>query len=134
MPLSILTLFEVFLVRIGVARLRLEVFDANYAITVHFVRKSKQLATDYDAPRKSDDEESLEAIKEGAPAKAVDISDEGDHSEAYVMPEVSFEEDDVVVVPIQAEEFTCMECFIVKHNSLIAKKSKIGNICTECAS
>jgi hypothetical protein len=92
------------------------------------------LATDYDAPRKSDDEESLEAIKEGAPAKPVDISDEGDHSEAFVMPEVSVEEEDVVVMPIQPEEFTCMECFIVKHNSLIAKKTKIGNICIECAS
>ena len=93
------------------------------------------MATDYDAPRKSDDEESLEAIKEGAPAKPVDISDEGDHSEAFVMPDVNEElEDHVVVIPIQPEEFTCMECFIVKHNSLIAKKTKIGNICTECAS
>ena len=92
------------------------------------------MATDYDAPRKSDDEESLEAIKEGAPAKAVDISDEGDHSEAFVMPEVSVEEDDVVLIPIQPEEFTCMECFIVKHNTLIAKKTKNGNICIECAS
>ena len=63
------------------------------------------MATDYDAPRKSDDEESLEAIKEGAPAKAVDISDEGDHSEAFVMPEVSVEEDDVVLIPIQPEMF-----------------------------
>ena len=63
-----------------------------------------------------------------------DISDEGDHSEAFVMPEVSVEEDDVVLIPIQPEEFTCMECFIVKHNTLIAKKTKIGSICIECAS
>ena len=89
------------------------------------------MATDYDAPRKSDDEESLEAIKEGAPAKPVDISDEGDHSEAFVMPEVSVEEDDVVLIPIQPEEFTCMECFIVKHHSQLASGKK--SICMECA-
>lgn len=94
------------------------------------------MATDYDAPRKNDDEnESIEAIKERIPDKltgSVDI-DESDSGEGFSIPEVIAEDLDVVVLPPQEDEFTCTECFIVKHHSLLsAKKGKYGKVCLEC--
>lgn len=94
------------------------------------------MATDYDAPRKNDDDtESIEAIKERVPdqsANAVD-SDESDASEAFTIPDVVAEDLDVVVLPPQDDEFTCTECFIVKHHSLLSEtKGKYGKVCIEC--
>jgi hypothetical protein len=94
------------------------------------------MATDYDAPRKNDDDaESLDAIKERIPAKTggtVDV-DEADHGD-FTLPDVVSEDLDVVVVPPQTDEFTCSECFIVKHRSMLApKKGKFGEVCVECA-
>ena len=40
---------------------------------------------------------------------------------------------DVVVLPAQEDEFTCMSCFLVKHRSQIAEESGPGFICLECA-
>ena len=95
------------------------------------------MATDYDAPRKNDDEnESIEAVKERIPDKltgSVDI-DESDSAEGFSIPEVIAEDLDVVVLPPQEDEFTCSECFIVKHHSLLSsKKGKYGKVCLECA-
>lgn len=95
------------------------------------------MATDYDAPRKNDDEnESIEAIKERIPDKltgSVDI-DESDSGEGFSIPEVIAEDLDVVVLPPQEDEFTCTECFIVKHHSLLSTtKGKYGKVCLECA-
>jgi len=95
------------------------------------------MATDYDAPRKNDDEnESIEAIKERIPDKltgSVDI-DESETGEGFSIPEVIAEDLDVVVLPPQEDEFTCTECFIVKHHSLLSsKKGKYGKVCLECA-
>jgi hypothetical protein len=41
---------------------------------------------------------------------------------------------DVVVLPPQADEFTCVSCFLVKHRSQIDHQEKLGPICIECAS
>lgn len=94
------------------------------------------MATDYDAPRKNDDEaESLDALKERIPAKTAGTvdTDESDHGD-FDHPEVIAEEIDVVVVPPQTDEFTCSECFIVKHRSMLSKKKgEFGPICLECA-
>jgi hypothetical protein len=94
------------------------------------------MATDYDAPRKNDDDtESIEAIKERVPdqlSSAVDV-DESDASEAFTIPDVVAEDLDVVVLPPQDDEFTCTECFIVKHHSLLSEtKGKYGKVCVEC--
>ena len=94
------------------------------------------MATDYDAPRKNDDDtESIEAIKERIPDKlsgVVDVDEE--HGEGFALPDVISEDHDVVVVPAQDDEFTCSECFIVKHKSMLAKKKgKYGDVCIECA-
>ena len=72
------------------------------------------MATDYDAPRKSDDDnESIEVLKERVPDKlgsSVDV-DEVDAVDAFaVIPDV-VEDLDVVILPPQDDEFTCSECF-----------------------
>jgi hypothetical protein len=93
------------------------------------------MATDYDAPRKADDDtESLEAIKERGPAKTASDTEDIDAGDSYSIPDVVSEDLDVVVLPPQDDEFTCSNCFIVKHRSLVARKTKNGPICSECDS
>jgi hypothetical protein len=93
------------------------------------------MATDYDAPRKSDDDaESLEAIKERIPEKIAaspDI-DDSEHGEGILGHEVISEDLEVVVLPPQDDEFTCSECFIVKHRSQLGLKRTGKNVCQEC--
>ena len=95
------------------------------------------MATDYDAPRKNDDDtESIEVLKERAPeaASASSDLDVEDHGDSFIIPEVTSEDTEVIVVPKQEDEFTCSECFIVKHHSQKAKKDgKYGPVCVDCA-
>ncbi|MBJ7280841.1 MAG: DUF4193 domain-containing protein [Rhodoluna sp.] len=95
------------------------------------------MATDYDAPRKNDDDtESLEAIKDRIPEGTTASSDvdDADHSDSFAIPEVANEEHDVVVVPKQDDEFTCSECFIVKHHSQKTRKDgQYGPVCVDCS-
>ena len=95
------------------------------------------MATDYDAPRKNDDDtESIEVLKERAPeaASASSDLDVEDHGDSFAIPEVTHEDTEVIVVPKQEDEFTCSECFIVKHHSQKAKKDgKYGPVCVDCA-
>jgi hypothetical protein len=96
------------------------------------------MATDYDAPRKTDDDnESIEALKERVPDKlsgSVDV-DDADNPGSFELEggDLSDLDLDVVVLPPQADEFTCVECFLVKHRSQIDHQSKLGAICLECA-
>ena len=96
------------------------------------------MATDYDAPRKNDDEsESIEALKERVPdAAAASIdADDADNPGSFELAgaDLSDLELDVVVLPPQADEFTCVSCFLVKHRSQIRHEEKLGAICRECA-
>ncbi|ALJ20438.1 DUF4193 domain-containing protein [Microbacterium sp. No. 7] len=96
------------------------------------------MATDYDAPRKTeDDSESIEALKERVPDKlsgSVDVED-ADNPSGFELPgaDLSDLELDVVVLPPQEDEFTCIECFLVKHRTQIDHETANGAICTECA-
>ena len=97
------------------------------------------MATDYDAPRKTDDDsESIEALKERVPDKAsasID-ADDADNPGSFELAggDLSDLDDlDVVVLPPQADEFTCVSCFLVKHRSQIDHDTKLGPICLECA-
>jgi hypothetical protein len=96
------------------------------------------MATDYDAQRKGDDDtESLEAIKDRIPTRPTSGGDDDlDQADSFTMaPDVINEELEVVILPLQDNEFTCMSCFLVKPQSQRAKKSgKGGPICDECAS
>ena len=97
------------------------------------------MATDYDAPRKNDtdDAESIEALKERVPDKLSGVvdGDDADNLGGFELggADLSDLELDVVVLPPQADEFTCVECFIVKHRSLLEKDTKLGPVCKECA-
>lgn len=98
------------------------------------------MATDYDAPRKNDDdvsEDSLEELKgrrNDAGSNAVD-EDENEAAEDYELPgaDLSNEELTVRVVPKQNDEFTCSECFLVHHRSQMAYEADGLPVCTECA-
>ena len=98
------------------------------------------MATDYDAPRKTEEdvsEDSLEELKARRSDKsssAVD-EDEIEAAEGFELPgaDLSGEELSVRVVPKQADEFTCSSCFLVHHRSQLAYEKDGQLICTECA-
>ncbi|WP_295701514.1 DUF4193 domain-containing protein [Lapillicoccus sp.] len=98
------------------------------------------MATDYDAPRKTDDDLSEDSIEE-LKARRVDKSsssvdvDETDQAEGFELPgaDLSGEELSVRVLPRQADEFTCDQCFLVHHRSQLAKEVKGQMVCRDCA-
>ena len=93
------------------------------------------MATDYDAQRKTDDDtESIEAIKERIPSKASLSDDDADNADSFTIPDVVNEELEVVVLPQQENEFTCINCFLVKPRAQLGKKSRLGPVCIECNS
>ena len=97
------------------------------------------MATDYDAPRKTDDdlsEDSIEELKARRVDKtsaSVDV-DEAEQVEGFELPgaDLSGEELSVRVLPRQADEFTCSRCFLVHHRSQVAKESNGQAICRDC--
>jgi hypothetical protein len=96
------------------------------------------MATDYDAPRKTDeDTESIQALQERVPDKmsgVVDVEDADNPGSFELSGQDLADVDlDVVVLPAQADEFTCVECFLVKHRSQIDHETKLGAVCRECA-
>ncbi|MGH3321690.1 MAG: DUF4193 domain-containing protein [Streptosporangiaceae bacterium] len=98
------------------------------------------MATDYDTPRKTDEELSEDSLQElqsrrvKNPSATVDV-DENEQAETFELPgaDLSHEELSVRVLPRQADEFTCSRCFLVHHRSQLAKEKKGQLICRECA-
>lgn len=98
------------------------------------------MATDYDAPRKTDDdlsEDSIEELKSRRVDKrssSVDV-DETEQAEGFELPgaDLSGEELAVRVLPRQADEFTCSRCFLVHHRSQLASEKAGVLVCRECA-
>jgi hypothetical protein len=99
------------------------------------------MATDYDAPRRTESDEvsedSLEELKarrNEAQSAVVDI-DETDTAESFELPgaDLSGEELSVRVVPKQADEFTCSCCFLVHHRSRLASDANGQLVCMDCA-
>lgn len=96
------------------------------------------MATDYDAPRKSEDDnnESIEALKaaRNSPQPGNAESEDADNPGFELGgADLSNVELDVVVLPAQEDEFTCMNCFLVKHRSQLAGTDANGPYCTDCA-
>ncbi len=87
------------------------------------------MATDYDTPRKTDDDvdsdslEELKARRNDKSTSAVDV-DEFEAAEGLELPgaDLSNEELAVRVLPKQQDEFTCMSCFLVHHRSQLARE------------
>ncbi|MGA4668305.1 DUF4193 domain-containing protein [Propionibacteriaceae bacterium Y1923] len=97
------------------------------------------MATDYDAPRKTDDESQEDSIEElknrRNDAKSGDVDqDEVEAAESFELPgaDLSHEELTVRVLPRQADEFTCASCFLVKHKSQIAEVKGDKIYCVDC--
>ena len=97
------------------------------------------MATDYDAPRKTDEElneDSIEELKTRRNDKnsgKVD-EDEAEAAEAFELPgaDLSHEELTVRVLPRQSDEFTCAGCFLVRHRSQIAELRDGGATAARC--
>ena len=97
------------------------------------------MATDYDTPRKTDEElheESLEELKArraDAQSGQVDI-DEAEAAENLELPgaDLSGEELAVKVVPKQEDEFTCSRCFLVKHTGQLSRGEGPKAVCRDC--
>ena len=99
------------------------------------------MATDYDAPRKNDEDlgqDSLEELKARRAEKSAAVvdEDEADIADGFELPgaDLSNEELLVRVLPKQADEFMCSACFLVHHISQLASSGPDGAlICVECA-
>ena len=97
-----------------------------------------RMATDYDAPRKNEEDQSEESIEE-LKARRHDKNsgkvdeDEAEAAESFELPgaDLSHEELAVEVMPRQEDEFTCMSCFLVHHRSQLADADNM--ICRDCA-
>ncbi|MER6008844.1 DUF4193 domain-containing protein [Nonomuraea angiospora] len=98
------------------------------------------MATDYDSPRKTDDDAGEESLQEfqarraDASSDSIDV-DETELAELVELPgaDLSDEELSVRVIPPQADEFTCSRCFLVHHHSQRACERDDQPICLECA-
>ncbi|SDH31845.1 protein of unknown function [Sinosporangium album] len=98
------------------------------------------MATDYDSPRKTDDDmaedslQELQARRTDKSSGSIDI-DETDLAESLELPgaDLSNEELSLRVIPRQADEFTCSRCFLVHHRSQLASDKNGQQICRECA-
>ena len=99
------------------------------------------MATDYDAPRRTEEselgEDSLEELKARraeAQSGSVDV-DEADLAESLELPgaDLSGEELTVRVLPMQDDEFRCSSCFLVHHRSQLAETRDGQAICRDCA-
>ena len=98
------------------------------------------MATDYDSPRKTDDDlsedslQELQARRTDKSSGSIDI-DETDLAESLELPgaDLSNEELSLRVIPRQADEFTCSRCFLVHHRSQRASDKGGQQICRECA-
>jgi len=110
--------------------------DVNQSMAELFGEKDS-MATDYDAPRKSEEDQSEESIEE-LKARRHDKNsgkvdeDETEAAESFELPgaDLSHEELAVEVMPRQDDEFTCMSCFLVHHRSQLADEKKL--ICRDC--
>jgi Domain of unknown function (DUF4193) len=98
------------------------------------------MATDYDAPRNKDEDqsnESLEALQSqrggGAKTAIIDVED-SDTAEGIDLPgaDLSGEELVVQVVPPREDEFTCSSCFLVRHRSQVAREKNGEQFCRDC--
>lgn len=96
------------------------------------------MAADYDAPRNIPDTDdntvSIDARATKPTGLAADL-DDGDNADGFELdPAIVDEALDVVVLPIQDHEFTCVECFLVRPRIQLDHETKLGPICAECAS
>ncbi|MEV7429056.1 MULTISPECIES: DUF4193 family protein [unclassified Nocardioides] len=97
------------------------------------------MATDYDASRKTEEEQKEESL-EARRLAAIDAKgssgkvdeDEAEAAESFELPgaDLSHEELSIEVTPKQDNEFTCQRCFLVQHVSMRVAGT---DECRDCA-
>ena len=99
------------------------------------------MATDYDAPRTTVDDDGdtrsdeLKALGTRAALQtAVIDDDELEAADSFDLPgaDLSSEEISVQILAAQADEFTCASCFLVRHRSQIALDRDGQLYCVDC--
>ena len=93
------------------------------------------MATDYDAPRKQDEELREDSLEQLKARRSEHQSAEVEAAEGFELPgaDLSNVELSISVVPAQDDEFTCSQCFLVHHRSQLAYEEGGLPVCTECA-
>ena len=99
------------------------------------------MSVDYDAPRVTPEDEPNSGFEELKTEKsgrreAISDVDETELADSFELPgaDLSNEELLIQVVPVQADEFTCMSCFLVHHRSQLAREKDGRKYCRECES
>ncbi|OMC35123.1 dUTPase [Mycobacterium sp. GA-1841] len=97
------------------------------------------MATDYDAPRVKETEESTDESLEQLAAQRrtaanTAVIDEDEVVDSFDLPDADLtgEELSVRVVPKQADEFTCSSCFLVQHRNRLALQKGEQQLCIDC--
>lgn len=97
------------------------------------------MATDYDTPRKTDEElheesiEELKAKRAEAQSAQIDVDEEDQENVELPGADLSGEELALRVVPRQENEFTCSQCFLVHHHTQLARGEGVRAVCKDCA-
>lgn len=97
------------------------------------------MATDYDTPRKTDEElheesiEELKAKRAEAQSAQIDVDEEDQENVELPGADLSGEELALRVVPRQENEFTCSQCFLVHHHTQLARGDGARAVCKDCA-
>lgn len=98
------------------------------------------MATDYDAPRRTSEDEDTEHLEEVKAATAARSAqqpnleeDETVAAESFELPgaDLSHEELVVEVQPQRPDEFVCSSCFLVHHLAALADPATM--LCRDCA-
>ena len=104
-----------------------------------YLERTLVMVTDYDVPRKTDEEMSEDSLEELKSRRADKNSgkvdeDEVEAAESFELPgaDLSHEELTVRVLPRQANEFTCAFCFLVKSKSQLAEMRNRLPYCVNC--
>ena len=96
------------------------------------------MATDYDAPRTKNTEDTVDESLEELTAKrrtAADtaVIDEDEPVDSFDLPDADIAEElSVRVIPRQANEFTCSSCFLVQHRNRLALQRGEEQVCVDC--
>jgi hypothetical protein len=106
---------------------------------VHGESRRDMVSIDYDAHRTTPENELTVPVEELKPRKTrpdepvIDL-DEAELADSFELPgaDLSHEELIVQVMPVQADEFTCMSCFLVHHRSQLAREKDGKKYCIEC--
>jgi hypothetical protein len=97
------------------------------------------VAQDYDAPRGTDDGsetvplDGLDPARDGARTAVMEL-DEPDLVDGFDLPgeDLSGLELTVEIIPVQADEFTCSSCFLVRHRTQKTREKDGQAYCVDC--